>query len=60
VVVVWGAAQHTVPDRAAVEGVRFVADRKLVPWLRELDGETVSKDALQRLERYCAGAWQEA
>jgi hypothetical protein len=63
-VVVWGAAQHTVPDGAVLEGVSFVAGRKLVSWLRELDGETVPKDAaqdaLQRLERYREGAWQDA
>ena len=64
VVVVWGAAQHIVPDGAVLEGVSFVAGRKLVSWLRELDGETVPKDAardaLQRLERYREGAWQDA
>ena len=64
VVVVWGAAQHTVPDCAVLEGVSFVAGRKLVSWLRELDGETVPKDAaqdaLERLERYREGAWQDA
>ena len=64
VVVVWGAAQATVPDGAVLDGVSFVAGRKLVSWLRDLDGETVSKDAahdaLHRLERYREGAWQDA
>src|SRR5205085_6394533 len=43
VVVVWGAAQRTVPDGAVVDGVRFVAGRKLLPWLRGLEVGVVSK-----------------
>ena len=64
VVVVWGAAQRTVPDGAVIEGVRFLAGRQLLPWLRELDGEAVPKDAardvLERLRSYRAAAWQDA
>jgi hypothetical protein len=63
VVVVWGTAQHTVPDNAVVDGVRFIAGRKLVPWLRQLDGDSVPKDAardaLQRLESYREKAWNQ-
>ena len=64
VVIIWGAAQHTVPDDAVVDGVRFVAGRKLIPWLRELSGDTVPRDAAQdallRLESYRERAWQDA
>ena len=64
VVVLWGAAQRTVPDGAVIEGVRFVAGRQFLPWLRQLDGDPVTKDAaqdaLERLKRYRAGAWQDA
>ncbi|GAB2874491.1 hypothetical protein [Nocardioides pacificus] len=65
VVVLWGAAQRTLPaGGATVDGVRFVAGRQLVPWLRSLDGEAVQKDAagdvLERLKGYRASAWQDA
>jgi len=64
VVVVWGAAQRTVPDGAVIEGVRFLAGRQLLPWLHALDGEAVPKDAardvLDRLKSYRAAAWQGA
>ena len=33
VVVLWGAAQHEVPDQARVEGIDFVAGRRLLVWL---------------------------
>ena len=50
----WGAAQHGVPDGAQVDGIEFVAGRKLVPWLAKLDGQAVDKDAaadiLRKLE----------
>ena len=64
VVVLWGAAQTTVPDGAVIEGVRFVSGRQLLGWLRELDGNPVPKeaamDALQRLKKYRVTAWQDA
>ena len=64
VVVVWGAAQGMVPENAVIEGVRFVAGRKLVALLRGLDTHPVPKDAardaLQRLKEYRAAAWQDA
>lgn len=64
VVVLWGAAQWTVPDEANIDGVRFVAGRQLLPLLRALDGDEVSKDAahdvLDRLEKFRATAWQDA
>jgi len=60
-VVLWGAAQHTVPHGTQIDGIDFVAGRKLRAWLNELDGQPVGKDAaldvLKRLETYRAGAW---
>jgi hypothetical protein len=64
VVVLWGAAQHGVPERAHVDGIEFVAGRHLLAWLRQLDGQPISKNAahdiLERLERYRAFAWKSA
>jgi hypothetical protein len=64
VVVLWGAAQRTVPDGAEIEGVRFLTGRQLRSWLRQLDGDAVTKDAaqdaLERLKRYRVGTWQNA
>lgn len=64
VVVLWGAAQRTMPDEVVLEGVSFLAGRQLLPWLRRLDGEPVSQDAardvLERLKNYRAAAWQDA
>lgn len=64
VVVLWGAAQGEVPEEAAVEGVRFLAGRQLLPWLRQLDGDTVAKEAardvLERLETYRAATGHNA
>ncbi|NYD43233.1 hypothetical protein [Nocardioides panaciterrulae] len=58
VVVLWGAAQHDVPEQARVEGIDFVAGRRLLAWLRTLDGEPVDKgaaaDVIDRLEKYRA------
>ncbi|MFC5177498.1 hypothetical protein [Nocardioides taihuensis] len=45
VVVVWGADQHTVPDGAMIDGVEFVAGRRLVAWLARLDGQPVDQAA---------------
>lgn len=64
VVVLWGAAQSVVPDDVIIDGVRFVAGRKLLAWLRVLDGEVVPKDAaldaLERLRTFRSSAWQDA
>jgi hypothetical protein len=61
VVVVWGAAQHDVPDNARVDGIEFVAGRKLIGWLSKLDGrpvdEAAASDMLERLEGYRAATW---
>ena len=54
VVVLWGAAQHGMPEHASVEGIEFVAGRRLVAWLGRLEGQPVDKavaaDILRRLE----------
>jgi hypothetical protein len=56
VVVMWGAAQHEVPEGAVVDGIEFIAGRRLTKWLRNLDGQPVSreaaKDVLERLVTY--------
>jgi hypothetical protein len=61
VVVLWGAAQHGVPDGARVNDIEFVAGQRFVEWLRSRNGQTVSEDAaadvMKRLEAYRATAW---
>jgi hypothetical protein len=44
-VVLWGAARTGVPSDANVDGVRFLDGRQLLPWLAELDGHEVPRDA---------------
>ena len=60
-VVLWGAAQHTVPHGTRIDGIEFVAGRALRGWLEQLEGQEVTKEAaadvLRRLEDYRAGAW---
>lgn len=60
-VVIWGAAQHAVPDDAQLGDIRFIGGRRLVPWLAELDGQTIEKgpahDLLRRLERFRESSW---
>jgi hypothetical protein len=62
VVVLWGPAQHDVPDNARVDGIDFVAGRRLRSWLAHLDGRPVDKpsaaDIIDRLERFRAAAWE--
>lgn len=64
VVVLWGAAQHGVPDGARVDGTDFVAGRRLGEWLKRLEGQPVDKraatDLVQRLEDFRATAWGHA
>lgn len=54
VVVLWGPAQHGVPEGASVDGIEFIAGRSLVDWLARLDGQPVEKaaaaDILRSLE----------
>jgi hypothetical protein len=45
VVVLWGPAQHGVPEGATVDGIEFIAGRNFVAWLRRLDGYTVDQAA---------------
>lgn len=64
VVVLWGAAQHTLPDGARSDGIDFIPGRSLRRWLATLDSEPVSKaaatDLIQRLEHFRANAWETA
>jgi hypothetical protein len=55
VVVLWGAAQHGVPDGAKVDGIEFVAGRKFVAWLAKLDGQAVDKAAAADIVRNLEG-----
>jgi len=64
VVVLWGAAQHTLPEGAQAEGIDFIPGRSLRSWLATLDKEPVSKaaaaDLIRRLEHFRATAWENA
>lgn len=51
VVVLWGAAQHGVPERATVDGIQFIAGRRFADWLAQLDGQTVDKAAATEILR---------
>ena len=63
-VVVWGAAQHDVPEQARIADIDFVGGRRLVKWLAQLTGDPVDKsaatDVLRRLETFRATAWSES
>jgi hypothetical protein len=51
VVVLWGPAQHGVPEGATFDGIEFVAGRNFVAWLRRLDGHTVDQAAADDIVR---------
>lgn len=51
VVVLWGSAQHGVPDGAEVDGIEFIAGRRFVDWLARQDGQTVDRGAAKDLVR---------
>lgn len=61
VVVIWGPAQHKVPDNFEVDGIEFVGGRRLLAWLQNLSGEPVDKlaanDALERLKTFRSQSW---
>ncbi|WGL52563.1 hypothetical protein P5P86_01770 [Nocardioides sp. BP30] len=61
VVVIWGPAQHKVPDDFKVDGIEFVGGRRLLAWLQNLSGERVdklaAKDALERLKTFRSHSW---
>lgn len=64
VIVVWGALAQDIPVGAAVAGVNFVGGLNLIAWLRDLNGEPVSRDAardlITRLEAFRETAWSVA
>ena len=55
-VVIWGPAQHQVPDGCHVEGVDFIRGRALVSWLEAVRGSEVdraaAKEALALLRQF--------
>ena len=48
-VVLWGAAQHSLPDDVVIDAVSFAGGRKLVPWLRALKGASVDQHAARKM-----------
>lgn len=61
-VVIWGPAQHHVPEQFEVDGIPFVGGRRLLAWLASLGGEPVTegaaKETLRQLEEYRSTAWE--
>ena len=61
VVVLWGASQHSLPDDARIDGIQFVAGRRLLPWLAELGTQPVTRsaarDIVDRLESFRRETW---
>ncbi|MGN6251379.1 MAG: hypothetical protein ACTHNS_06145 [Marmoricola sp.] len=57
-VVIWGPAQHTLRDDGEVAGIPFVGGRRLLAWLKDADGEQVSKatakETIRELKRFRA------
>ncbi|WP_166389735.1 nuclease-related domain-containing protein [Nocardioides ochotonae] len=51
VVVLWGAAQHGVPHGANIDGIEFIAGRRLVDWLAALEGQPVDAVAAAEVLR---------
>jgi hypothetical protein len=64
IVVLWGAAQHGVPEGARIDGVDFVTGQRFHRWLAHLEGQPVSQEAaadvLKRLNDYRAATWERA
>lgn len=48
-VVIWGSAQHQLPDEWELDGIPFVSGRRLNSWLQALEGDEVSKHAAREL-----------
>jgi len=55
-VVIWGPAQHQVPEAFQVDNVDFIGGRALLTWLGALPGDEVdkraAKDALARVKEF--------
>jgi hypothetical protein len=60
-VVIWGAAQHSVPEGAQVGGIDFVGGGRLCAWLKQREDQPIDKDAAEDLLRlikdFRASAW---
>lgn len=58
-IVMWGSAQHDVPEAFERDGVAFVSGRRLSRHLRALDGHPIdrraARDLLRKLENYREG-----
>lgn len=48
-VVIWGPAQHQVPDGCEINGIPFVGGRRLQAWLEGLDGTEVGEGAAKEI-----------
>lgn len=61
-VVLWGAARQAAAEGREIDGVHFVDGRRLLGWLKELDGEPVdavaARDLLAQLVAYRATAFE--
>ncbi|MGJ9422665.1 nuclease-related domain-containing protein [Aeromicrobium sp. CF3.5] len=55
VVVLWGASQADLPDNARIEGIEFVAGKRLVHWLATRSGHDVDKRSGHELIRLIEG-----
>lgn len=60
--VVWGPAQHQVPDNCEINGIPFVGGRRLLSWLENLDGEPVTegaaKETIKELKQFRARSYE--
>jgi hypothetical protein len=60
----WGAAQHTLSEGVCVDGIEFIPGEGLIPWLKTLATDPVTKavadDLISRLEQFRADAWPSA
>ena len=63
-IVMWGSAQHDVPEAFERDGVAFVSGRRLSKHLRTLDGHPIdrraARDLSRKLENYRETAWETA
>lgn len=61
-VVLWGSAQHQLPEDAQITGIPFVAGHRLIEWLTHLSRESIDEDAgadlLERLESFRESSWK--
>lgn len=60
--VLWGAAHHSIPEGAQVDGIDVVSGRRLIAWLKHMSDDPIDRDAardvITRLEQFRASSWQ--